>query len=270
MKKAALLAGVTILVVSASGCDSGSAGTAARFTDTRQLVQAMSAGTAQVRSVKFATEISVGNVHTKGQGQARFDGAGTALSTVMDFSGESWEVRLVDRILYVKVPQAAQRDGVDDKPWIKVARDGTDPFSQTVGGSLDQLAQQNDPLRMIDQVSRAGTIVRGERTQLDGSVTDHYWIDLELPKLADELPAGLSADAVQQVSGKADRFPMELWLDDRNLPIQVSMDLSPMLRAAGAPAGSGAKITARYTGWGTPVDVRAPSADQVGEVTAPG
>jgi hypothetical protein len=184
--------------------------------------------------------------------------------------GESWEIRLVDKTLYVKLPEATPGDAAGDKPWIKVPRDGNDPFSQSLGGSLDQLAQQSDPLRTLDQIKKAGTIVRGEQARLDGSATDHYWIDIEPAKLAEELPAGLSAETVQQVKGVADRFPMELWLNDRQLPVQMSLDLSSVLKAAGAPDGSGAKITAKYSDWGSPVDVQAPPADQVGEVTTPG
>jgi hypothetical protein len=260
LKKAALLVALIALL---GACTSEPKPTL--FGDTQQLTQAVSA--ARGTAARFTTDISVGSVQTKGQGQARFGGASTALSMTMDFFGEPMEVRRVDKILYVKVPESARGDG--EKPWVRVPDDGTDPFSQAAGGSLDQLAQQNDPNRTIDQIKKAGTIVRGEQTRLDGAPVSHYWIDVELAKLADELPAGLSAEAVRQVRGKADKFPLELWLNDHQLPVQVTMDLSPMLKAAGAPATSAAKTTTRYTDWNSPADIQPPPPDQLGPLPTP-
>jgi hypothetical protein len=261
-KKAALPLALVVLL---GACTSEAK--PALFGDTQQLTQAVSAGTARGGSAKFTTDISVGSVRTKGQGQARFGDGSTALSMTMDFFGEPMEIRRVDKILYVKVPESARGD--DEKPWVQIPDDGTDPFSQAAGGSLGQLAQQNDPDRTVDQIKKAGTIVRGEQTQLDGAPVSHYWIDVELAKLSGELPAGVSAEAVQQVRGKADKFPMELWLNDRQLPVQVTMDLSPMLKAAGAPAGSAAKSTTRYTDWNSPADIHPPPADQLGPLPTP-
>jgi hypothetical protein len=258
VKKAALLVSLIVLL---SACDSDSG----LFGDTQQLTRAVSA--AQGKAAKFTTDIAVGTVRTKGQGEARFDGVSTALSMTVDFFGEPMEIRRVAGILYVKVPESAL--GEDEKPWVRLAGDGTDPFSEATGGSLDQLAQQNDPIRTLDQIKKAGTLVRGEHTQLDGAPVSHYWFDIELAKLTDELPAGLTPEAVQQVRGKADKFPLELWLNDKQLPVQVTLNLSPMLQAAGAPTNSAATTTTRYSAWNAPTDIQPPPPDQLGPLPAP-
>jgi len=49
------------------------------------------------------------------------------------------------------------------------------------------------------------------------------------------------------------------------LPVQVTPDVGPLLKAAGAPATGSTKSTVKYSDWGTPVSVRAPPADQVAD-----
>jgi hypothetical protein len=238
------------------------------FGNAQQLVQAVSTATARSGSVRFTTDMFVGGVQTKGQGQARATGA-TALTMTMDFFGDPMEMRLVGQDLFAKVPDAARADVGTDKPWVRINPDGTDPFSQVLGGSLTQVVAQNDSARTIEQIRRAGTLVKSEHTQLAGRSATHYWIDVELAKLGGELPAGVDAAVVKQLQGKVSKLDLELWLDDGARPEQVLIDLSPMLAAAGAPAGSGAKITTDYSAWGAPVDVEAPPPDQVGSITTP-
>jgi hypothetical protein len=264
-----LVAGLLATSAALTACGSDPAPQAPAFGNVGQLVQAVSAATSHSGSARFSTDMFIGGVQTKGQGQARAAGS-TALTMTMDFFGDPMEMRLVGSDLFAKVPDSARGDVGTDKPWVKVKPDGTDPFSQVLGGSLTQVAEQNDPARTIDQLRRGGTLVKGERTQLAGRPATHYWFDVELAKLGDELPAGVDTDVVKQLQGKVGKFDLELWLDDGALPDQVLIDLSPMLAAAGAPADSGAKITTDYSGWGTPVDVEAPPPDQVGDLTAPG
>lgn len=257
MRKAAV---VLLLALLAGACDS-SASPPPAFTDARALADAASAATTSGGSAKFGTDVAVGSVRSKGQGQARFGAGGTSQVMTTDFIGEPMELRLVAGKLYVKVPEGSRDQVGAGKPWVEVAPDGTDPFSQVLGGSLGQLAAQNDPAHTLGEVRAAGTIVSAERTDLGGVAAEHYRVDLDLAKLGTDLPAGLSTDAVGQLGGK---FPVELWLDDAHRPLQIVLDLSPILKGAD---GASAKITTRYTEWGGPVDVQAPPPDQVGTLT---
>ncbi|MFD9895350.1 hypothetical protein ACFWY9_38920 [Amycolatopsis sp. NPDC059027] len=250
---------VCVLLLGACGGDD----TPPAMTDAKALADAARTGTIAGRSAKFGTDVNAGTVKSKGQGQALFAEGGTTLSMTTDVLGDPLELRLVQQKLFVKVPEGSRGDE-DDKPWITVSPDGTDQFSQVLGGSLGQLAEQNDPLRTIGQIRSAGAITMAERGDLDGMSVEHYWLKLDLEKLGGQLPAGLSAEAVSQLRGKAGSFGMELWIDDANRPRQIVVDLSPILTAAGAPDGASARITTRYTDWGTAVDVQAPPAEQVG------
>ncbi|MEU8636884.1 hypothetical protein AB0C38_32325 [Amycolatopsis sp. NPDC048633] len=225
------------------------------FTDARALADAATAATTSGGSAKFGTDVAVGQVRSKGQGQARFGAGGTSQVMTTDFIGEPMELRLVAGKLYAKVPEGSRDEVGTGKPWVVVAQDGTDPFSQVLGGSLAQLAAQNDPAHTLGEIRTAGSIVSSERGQLDGVAAEHYRVDLDLSRLGTDLPAGLSADSAGQLGG---RFPVELWLDDAHRPLQIVLDLSPILQ------GGEARITTRYRDWGVPVDVQPPPPGEVG------
>ena len=259
-------AAVVLLVALLTGaCESDSPPPS--FGDARALADAATTATIAGGSAKFTTDVSAGTVRSKSQGQARFSTAGTSLSMTTDFAGEPLELRLAGKSLYAKVPEGSQGEIGAGKPWVEVSASGTDPFSEVLGGSLSQLATQNDPARTFAEIRTAGTFASAERTSLDGIATEHYRVEIDLTKLGSDLPAGLSSDTVAQLRGKVGGFPVELWLDDAHRPRQIVLDLSPILTASGAPDGASAKITARYTAWGDPVDVQAPPPDQVGRVT---
>ncbi|MFT7872105.1 MULTISPECIES: hypothetical protein [Amycolatopsis] len=223
------------------------------FEDARALADAATAATTSGGSAKFGTDVAVGSVRSKGQGHSRFGAGGTAQVMTTDLLGEPLELRQVAGKLYAKVPEGSRDEG--GKPWVVVAADGTDPFSQIAGGSLTQLAAQNDPAHTLGEIRTAGTIVAAERGLLDGAAAEHYRVELDLARLGTDLPAGLPADAAGQVGGK---FPVELWLDEAHRPVQIVLDLSPIL------PGSEARITTRYSDWGSPVDIQPPPAGEVG------
>ncbi|WP_410572549.1 hypothetical protein [Amycolatopsis sp. cmx-4-61] len=224
------------------------------FDDARALADAATAATASGGSAKFATDVAVGSVRSKGRGEARFGPGGTAQVMTTDFLGEPLELRLVAGKLYAKVPEGSRDEVGAGRPWVVVSAAGTDPFSQVLGGSLTQLAAQNDPAHTLGEIRTAGTIVSAERGRLNGVPAEHYRVDLDLPRLGTDLPAGLPADAAGRVGGK---FPVEVWLDEGHRPLQIVLDLSPILQGE-------ARITTRYSDWGVPVDVQPPPAGEVG------
>jgi hypothetical protein len=253
MHKAAIVLLLALFALFAGACTTPSPPPA--FGDARALADAATAATTSGGSAKFGTDVAVGSVRSKGQGQARFGAGGTSQVLTTDFLGEPMELRLVAGKLYAKVPEGSRDEVGTGKPWVVVAPDGADPFSQVLGGSLTQLAAQNDPAHTLGEIRAAGTIVAAERTELDGVPAEHYRVDLDLARLGTDLPAGLSADSAGQLGGK---FPVQLWLDDAHRPLQIVLDLSPILQ------GAEARITTRYRDWGVPVDVQPPPPGEVG------
>lgn len=249
MRKAAV---VLVIALFAGGCSTPSPPPA--FADARTLADAVTAATTSAGSAKFGTDVAVGQVRSKSHGQARFGAGGTAQVLTTDFIGEPMELRQVGGKLYAKAPEGSRDEVGAGKPWVAVAADSTDPFSQVLGGSLAQLAAQNDPAHTLGEIRTAGSIVSAERGQLDGVTAEHYRVDLDLARLGTDLPAGLPADS----AGRLGKFPVELWLDDSHRPLRIVLDLSPIL------PGSEARITTSYSDWGVPVDIQPPPPGEVG------
>jgi hypothetical protein len=269
MKKIALAAGGVALVLTLSGCGARTvAGTPNAdpmlFGNAQQLVRAASAKTQQTKSAKFSIETSVAGQQLDGQGTGRFDGDNTAMQMTMNVGPVTEELRYLDKTLYVQLPAQLRAQMTQGKPWGKLPADSD--LAKTMGASQ---AQQNDPSQILSQIQQAGTITKSEQTTLDGQQVTHYWINVDVAKAADKLAAsGVSTAQLDQIKDKVSTIPLELWLNTDLLPVQVTEDLSGVVKAAGAPAGAHPmKLPMKYSDWGTAVDVQAPPADQVGELT---
>jgi hypothetical protein len=250
----------------AAGEQSRPAGLASPFTDAIQLASASKQGTEKSKSAKFTMEGSAAGQTMTANGAMAFDGADTKFSMTTTAAGQTTEMRLVDKVMYIKLPAQQQQQAGTDKAWAKISADGTDPLSQAMGGALSQSAEQSDPSKMLDQISKAGRIISSDQTELNGQKVNHYKVELDVAKAIDQftgqVPAAAREQLTEKLKGKDLKIPAELWLDKDNLPVRITMDQGPMMQAMGAPAGD-AKFTMKYSDWGTQVDVVAPPADQV-------
>ncbi|SEF26909.1 hypothetical protein SAMN05421837_103544 [Amycolatopsis pretoriensis] len=244
----------------------GGSGLASPFTDAIALASASKQGTEKSKSAKFTMEGSAAGQTLSASGAMAFDGANTKFSMSTTTAGETTEMRMVDKVMYIKLPADQQKQMGTDKAWAKISADGTDPISQAMGTAMSQSADQSDPSKILDQVSKAGRIISSDQTELNGEKVNHYKVELDVAKAIDQFTGQVPAAARDQINeklkGKDLKIPAELWLDKDNLPVQVTMDQGPMMQALGAPAGD-AKFTMKYSDWGTTVDVTAPPADQV-------
>ncbi|WP_406638085.1 hypothetical protein [Amycolatopsis sp. WGS_07] len=263
MRRTAAAGVAALLAIASAGCSSTPE--PQRFTDARTLADAASAATLAGHTAKFTADVTTGTLVSHGQGQAKFDSTGTSLSMTTDYVGEPLELRLVAKTLYAKVPESARDQVSDHKAWVKVSPDGTDPLSQVLGGSLAQLAEQNDPARTLAQVRTAGTVAASDATTLDGAPAEHYHLTVDLAKLGSELPGGLPAEALTRLGDQGKTVPFDLWLDAQHRPMQLVLDLSPVMRATGQTGA--ATVKARYTDWNSPVTIDAPAPADIGTMT---
>ncbi|WP_103348525.1 hypothetical protein [Amycolatopsis sp. CA-128772] len=253
-------------VAGQSQADGGSKGLASPFTDAIQLASASKQGTEQSKSAKFSMEGSAAGQTMTATGAMAFGGTDTKFSMTTTSAGQTTEMRMVDKVMYIKLPADEQKQMGTDKAWAKISADGTDPVSQSLGGALSQSADQSDPSKMLEQISKAGRIISSDQTELNGEQVNHYKVELDVAKAVDQFtgqaPAATRDKIADMLKGKDIKIPAELWLNKDNLPVQVTMDQGPMMQALGAPAGD-SKFTMKYSDWGTQVDVTAPPADQV-------
>jgi hypothetical protein len=283
MRRTALAAGGLALILALSACSGTIGGTAvpagtagsntksgssSLFSDPLQLVAAAKAGTQKSKSSKFSMEMNVAGMAVTATGQGRYDGTNTAMSMSMDLLGQQMEVRLIGQAIYLKMPDSMRASTGSTKPWTKVSLDDSTAAGKALSENYSQLAEQNDPSKMLEQIQKAGTITKSESTTLNGEQANHYTVDIDFAKLADQMPAGLPADAKAQLAGKNVHFPMDLWVNSDQLPMQIITDMSALGSALGGAEASQLgemTMTMKYTDWGGPVDVTAPPADQVGE-----
>ncbi|WP_208024606.1 hypothetical protein [Amycolatopsis pithecellobii] len=236
------------------------------FGNAQELVRAATDQTAKAKSAKFTAESSLAGQAVTAQGQARFDGADTVMDMTMTVGPVREEMRYVDRALYVQLPEQYRARMTSGKPWGKVPADSA--VAKQIGA---QQAQQNDPSQALQQIQQAGTITRSAHETLDGQPVTHYWIDVDFAKGFDKFKnTGLPEAQLNEIAAKVKTIPVELWLGSDKLPVQITEDMSALMKAAGAPAtAQDMKITMKYSDWGTPVDVQAPPANQVGELKLP-
>jgi hypothetical protein len=267
----AFAVGALALVVALTGCGvrtvSGTPTADSQiFGNAQELVRAATAQTEKSKSAKFTIQSALGAQAITGQGEGRFDGDDTAMHLTMTVGSIDEDLLYVDKTMYIQLPEQYRAQMTSGKPWGKLAADSD--LAKTMGAAQ---AQQNDPSQILQQIQEGGTITRSEQTMLDGLQVTHYWIDVDVAKSIDKLKAaGLPEAQLNEVATKVKTIPVELWLDGDLLPVQFTEDMSGLLTAAGAPASmQNMKVTMKYTDWGTPVDVQAPPADQVGELKLP-
>lgn len=244
-------------------------GLAAPFGNVLELASAAKQGTEKSKTAKMSMEMSAGGKNESVQGAMSFNGVNSAFTMTMTGAEGATEMRYVDRTLYMKVPASEASQFGTDKAWLKISPDATDPLSQAFSKAMSQASEQGDPSRVLDQVAKTGRIVSSDQTQLGGEQVNHYVVELDVDKAVDQftgqLPAEVKAKMTEQLKGKNIKIPAELWLNKDQLPVQVTMDQGPMMQAMGAGAAGSSKTTVKYSDWGSPVDVTAPPADQVGD-----
>lgn len=268
MRKALIAAGGLALALTLGACGDnsiGGSGTAA-FDNAQSLVAAAKESTAEAKTAKFTMDFSFGRQSMNAAGEGRFDGVNSAMKMTMRVMGQNMEMRLVDEMMYLKMP-GGMPGAESGKAWIKMS------MTDLPGGNTAAL-ENSDPAKMLETLVQTGNITSSEQTQLDGVDTTHYTIDVDVAKMMESVG---EADARTQQKMKemgVKTVPMELWLNSDNLPVQVVMDMTEMMgklakESSGSVPSGPAKMTMKYTDWGTEVDVDAPPADQVSEFDTP-
>jgi hypothetical protein len=145
-------------------------------------------------------------------------------SVTMQIGGVALEAVVSGGAMYLKMPGLTATNG---KPWIKLDPAGTDPISKQVG---TQIAQAGDPRSALSTYENAKVSVVGT----SGGVTQYRITELV-------------------VSGTPVTGETMLYVED----------------STGRPVRSvtesmGVKATAEFSGWGEPVSIAVPPADQVG------
>ncbi|TKG72831.1 hypothetical protein [Prauserella endophytica] len=272
-------AGVMAMALTVSGCAQEIGGTAGGADDRVQsLVRAAEQSAAEFESARFFLNMDVGAMSMTGEGSGTFAGKDIAMEMVatMDLTsmgGESYtyELRMLGETLYLRMPpELAGPAGLPtDKPWVSAS------YEDFVGLQLDmdRMLETSDPTKQLELLAGSGEILDVEHNQkVDGRDTTKYVIDVDYEQLLEH--QGMAADPALLPEGvELGRVPVSVWIDGRDLPLLIEMDMRDAIaRVAGEEEPgmfvSDALLSMKYYDWGAPVSVEEPPADQVGALPA--
>ena len=249
--RATVVAGLGLALVLVTGaCGQGGAptGTASAVQaqgQAQELARLLTARTGQKTS-RFTYDFSAAGQHLTGKGEGRYAGSASAVSTTTTVAGEPAEVRVVDKVGYLKLPPAV-RAGVDGKTWVEVTAGSR--ADKVISTYLDA-AELADPGVLIAQIQKSGKVVQSEQAVLDGKPVTRYRVDVDPADAADAF--GLTG-----FDGKVTSVSVELWVDGNGVPARITQTFGGITAEA---------ITVNYSDWGVDVSIQAPPADQVGEL----
>ena len=175
--------------------------------------------------------------------------------------GGAWDFRADGDTFYVRVPFLEMVTGTEG--WLSM----TASDLGAAAGGLGLGGGTYDPSKVLDAlrgVSDEADVVGEEEVR--GVATTHYRTTIDVARAIAQAPEDQRAQieaALEQVGDPtAADIPVDIWLDDDGLPRRMSLSLGD---APAGVLGDGAAITLTMElfGYGEPVDIEIPSADEV-------
>ncbi|MEU8886763.1 hypothetical protein [Streptomyces sp. NPDC048442] len=206
--------------------------------------------------IRTRTSADGKSVAVDGEGAIDLVGGNSTMN--LSAEGEKMEQRIVDQVLYQKLPPK-QRSGVPgNKPWVKI---DLKKAAQQQGGNA-QAANPADNTAYLKGINDKDVKKLGEE-QVGGDDTTRYRVTVEVAKLA-------NGEQLKKQIGPT--MPMDIWLDEdgRLRRQQVDMTLSaPQGTGAGSSTPKKVKVRTVFelSDFGTKVDAKAPPAAETADMT---
>ena len=234
---------------------------------------------ATIADAAEATERAGGaKLSIEGEGSARGQTVDISGTGEMDEQGRSEMVMEVpgrgsmrqvfaDYVVYQSMPGVEEQFGEE---WMKM--DLRRAYEQ-IGIDIDLLAGPggNDPRQMLAQMKNAaGEIEKVGTEDVRGVETTHYKGDVDLRKSIERLPADKRAAAersvekIIEISG-TEGYPMEAWIDEKNLVRRLRMELSMNNPALGGKLDM--EFTMDLFDYGKPVTIELPDDEDSVDLT---
>ena len=251
-----------------AGCGGGG-GTEAKAVSV-QTVQLAAENTQAAESTQFTMTITVGSGTRRQAVKASGVGSGDGrLGRVVieGPDGTSIEELIVDDAIYMNLDGLpAATEGIPDgKHWLRI---GFDDLADQLGldlGELRDQARSSTPTSGLEYLQGlSGDVTRVADDTINGEHATRYRATLDYSLVADKLD-GLSAEAKGQLR-KLGTVPADVWIDDHDRVVKMHYTITGS--AVGADSASRtAEVTTQITAFDVPVDVQAPPADDVIDIT---
>lgn len=223
------------------------------------LAENMAKKSAEKSSAHMVFRAEAAGMSIAGEGDVKL-GTEPAMQMAVNLGSEgSLEMRLVDEVIYVKLPQGLE----PGKPWLRIDANGNDPISQSLGAALEQMKQSGDPSQLLTQLKDSGEITAQKQEELNGKQTTHYSVTVDVAKAA--ATTGAQQELVEEArKAGVEKLPIEVWVDQEQLPVRFTMEVP--VKDPSSQQSSTVKVNVDYTDWGKPVTVAAPPAAEVAEI----
>jgi hypothetical protein len=176
----------------------------------------------------------------------------------------SIEERLLDKVLYMKLPAAASTV-TGGKPWVKIDTASLGTSSGTLG-SLNQ--NPANILGSLRSVSSSVTTVGSE--DIRGVKTTHYRANIDLAKAAaaSGSKSGLDPATITEYKKMlgSTSLPADVYLDSQGLPARFGFTIKPAAGSTAASALSSLSVAIDFYNYGkaNTASIVAPPASEVG------
>jgi hypothetical protein len=284
MRKALIAAGGLTLTLTMGACGVGDG----KYQDTASLVRAASASTAKEKSVAFTVSMRLGPIAMTGEGANSYaDGEDPRSWVTMTFDMSSvgmglgtmeFEGRQLGDDFYLRMPTDLPGLPSDpDRPWYKTS---LPELLSSTGIKVDQYLKSSDPGTMLDMLKESGELVDTETgVSIGGRTTTKYSFEVDFDEVMKNFGTSMQ-DLPALAEVDLDAVPVDVYLDERDLPVRLNVDMREVVDAIMDSAGGQQNLPpgmsfdeayARtdFTEWGVEVDVEPPPADQISDQPLP-
>jgi hypothetical protein len=216
---------------STSPADTPSAGETVAPAD---FVKRFESGFAKTTTAHETMSLSGGSGSFNGEGDVDYtqDSPAMAMTMTSDMMGGKMEIRLVDGVIYMRIPP------MTGQKFIKMdLNDPNSPFG-SLGSQLDPQEALKTFSQGIDSVTYVG----------DEGGLGHYRVTVDTKKALAEMKGGAAAAQ----AGLPAKLDYDLWLDDQDRITRMTMDL-----------GQAGTMEMKLSDFGKDVQVEAPPASQI-------
>ncbi|MBW1604545.1 hypothetical protein JJV70_21055 [Streptomyces sp. JJ66] len=208
-------------------------------------------------TLKSVTEAGSEKVEASGEGMLDFASGESEMTITAE--GTEIEQRVVDGVLYQKLPQ--DQTPASGKPWVKI---DLAELAQTQG--VNGGSQPNNPAATAEfakAISEEDVKELGSE-EIEGVNTTHYRVEIDVAELE-------QGEQLRKTLGEA--IPMELWLDEDGLIRRQQLELTvrppegASQSASAAPDQATVRTVMTFSDFGTDISVEAPPEGETTDMT---
>ena len=245
------------LALAVTACGSGGTGPATISVGTLRSAAANSQQ-ADTQTFEFTADVDAKSqqLSMEGSGIVASDGKTGKLTMKIGSVGAIEEIITPDGV-YIDMGSLLGTKLPDGKRWLFMSSDEIAGQSGTAAQSLQGDTGQTSTQALEYLQATTGNVERVGEDTVNGAPATHYVTHVDYGKWSEEhMPDATTAEKAKVA--KLGVVPMDVWINGDDRVVKLSFDVD-----AASFGGARMKMTMEITGFGEPLDVQAPPADEV-------